>query len=295
MKNRVSTVLLTIGVAVAIAAPAHGQTLPLEYEITLGDPAEDSFHVRLTVDSLGSDNDVYQFASTAPGTYQVMDVGRFVRSFEAFDAAGESVATEQVNVNQWRIDEPSRVHSIEYSIAETWDTPVEEHPIYPMAGTSIESNHVLFNPHAVVGFPAGLQDAPVHVHLEYPDEWQVGTALERADDGGFAADDYDHLVDSPILAGELTVARTEVGGAAVEIYTYSKSGGVRSEQLLGSMSEMLQSAGEFLGGPNRWGLGAFVQLGVRVAGHPVLGTCRCVYHRYRGARVSAHYHAAQHP
>jgi predicted metalloprotease with PDZ domain len=207
MKNRVSAVLLTIGVAVAIVAPAHGQTLPLEYEITLGDPAEDSFHVRLTVDSLGSDNDVYQFASTAPGTYQVMDVGRFVRSFEAFDAAGESLATEQVNVNQWRIEDPSRVRSIEYSIRETWDNPVEEHPIYPMAGTSIESNHVLFNPHAVVGFPAGLQDAPVHVHLEYPEGWQVGTALERADDGGFAADDYDHLVDSPILLGELCSGR----------------------------------------------------------------------------------------
>lgn len=247
MKSKLTTVLSTVFVVAAIAAPARGQTSPLEYHIDLGDPSEDLFHVRLTVDSLGPDNDVYQFASTAPGTYQVMDVGRFVQSFEAFDVAGEALGTEQLSVNQWRIDEPSRVHSIEYSITETWDTPVEEHPIYPMAGTSIESSHVLFNPHAVVGFPAGLQDAPVHVHLEYPDGWQVGTALERADDDGFAADDYDHLVDSPILAGELTVASTEVGGALVEIYTYSKSGGVRSEQLLASMSEMLASAGEFLG------------------------------------------------
>ncbi len=247
MRHKLAGALSTALVFIAIAAPARGQTPPLEYHIDLGDPSEDLFHVRLTIDGLGSDNDVYQFASTAPGTYQVMDVGRFVRSFDAFDAAGESLATEQVNVNQWRIGEPSRVRSIEYSIAETWDTPVETHPIYPMAGTSIESNHVLFNPHAVVGFPAGLQDAPVHVHFEYPDAWQVGTALQRADDGGFAADDYDHLVDSPILFGELTVATTEVGGAAVEIYTYSKSGGVRSEQLLGSMSEILESAGEFLG------------------------------------------------
>jgi predicted metalloprotease with PDZ domain len=247
MRHKLTGALSTALVLIAIAVPALGQTTPLEYNIELGDPSEDLFHVRLAVDGLGANNDVYQFASTAPGTYQVMDVGRFVRSFEAFDAAGESLATEQVNVNQWRIEDPSRVRSIEYSIGETWDNPVEEHPIYPMAGTSIESNHVLFNPHAVVGFPAGLQDAPVHVHLEYPEGWQVGTALERADDGGFAADDYDHLVDSPILLGELTVASTEVGGAAVEIYTYSKSGGVRSEQLLGSMSEMLESAGEFLG------------------------------------------------
>jgi predicted metalloprotease with PDZ domain len=247
MRHKLAARLSTVLALVVIASPVFGQTSPLEYYINLGDPADDLFHVRLTVDSLRPDNDVYQFASTAPGTYQVMDVGRFVRSFEAFDATGEALGTEQVAVNQWRIQDPSRVRSIEYSIGETWDNPVEEHPIYPMAGTSIEANHVLFNAHAVVGYPVGLQDAPVHVHLEYPDEWQVGTALERSDDDGFAADDYDHLVDSPILAGELTVANTEVGGAAVEIYTYSKSGGVRSEQLLGSMSEMLQSAGEFLG------------------------------------------------
>jgi predicted metalloprotease with PDZ domain len=239
--------LLMTFVLVAIATPAISQTAPLEYYIDLRDRSDDLFHVRLTVENLGPDNAIYQFASTAPGTYQVMDVGRFVQSFQAFDGDGEALETERAAVNQWRIQEPARVRSIEYAIAETWDTPVEVHPIYPMAGTSIEANHVLFNAHAVVGYPAGLQDAPLHVHLEYPDGWQVGTALERAVDDGFAADDYDHLVDSPILAGELTVANTEVGGAVVEIYTYSKSGGVRSEQLLESMREMLQSASEFLG------------------------------------------------
>ncbi len=247
MRQRLTKMLLMTFVLVAIATPAISQTAPLEYYIDLRDRSDDLFHVRLTVENLGPDNAIYQFASTAPGTYQVMDVGRFVQSFQAFDGDGEALETERAAVNQWRIQEPARVRSIEYAIAETWDTPVEVHPIYPMAGTSIEANHVLFNAHAVVGYPAGLQDAPLHVHLEYPDGWQVGTALERAVDDGFAADDYDHLVDSPILAGELTVANTEVGGAVVEIYTYSKSGGVRSEQLLESMREMLQSASEFLG------------------------------------------------
>ena len=65
----------------------------------------------------------------------------------------------------------------------------------------------------------------------------------------YAAEDYDFLVDSPILAGStLTVATTEVGGAPVEIYTYAKAGEIRSDMLLESMEDMLNASADFLGG-----------------------------------------------
>ena len=84
--------------------------------------ADDRFKVTAWVSGLTPDNAVYQFAATAPGTYQVMDIGRFVRSFEAFDAAGRPVPVEQVSVNQWKLGDAPRVRTIRYSIAETWDT-----------------------------------------------------------------------------------------------------------------------------------------------------------------------------
>ena len=51
----------------------------------------------LVVDSLPAASAIYQFASTAPGTYQVMDVGRFVRRFEALDRTGKAIGVEQRN------------------------------------------------------------------------------------------------------------------------------------------------------------------------------------------------------
>jgi predicted metalloprotease with PDZ domain len=241
-----ATALLTLGGATTV----RGQTADdatLSYELDLNDRADDQFHVRMVVSGLGPDNAILQFASTAPGTYQVMDIGRYVSELHAFGLDGTELEVEQVSTNQWRLQDPAAVSEIRYSIAETWDTPVDEHPVYPMAGTSIEDDHVLINAHAVFPFPTGMQDAPIELRLEYPAEWEIGTPLDTNAEGAYLADDYDHLVDSPLLLGRLSYASTTVTGVPVEIYTYSVTDRIQSEQLLEAMDLILQASGEFLG------------------------------------------------
>jgi predicted metalloprotease with PDZ domain len=237
----------TLALLAALAGPAAGQQSALGYAIDLNDRADDSFKVTAWVGGLTDANAIYQFAATAPGTYQVMDIGRYVRRFEAFDAAGRAVPVERVSVNQWKLSDPARVRTLRYAISETWDTPVDQHQVYLMCGTSIERDHVLINPHAVIGYPSGMQARPIRLRLAYPAGWKLGTALERDRSGAYLAEDFDRLVDSPILLGRLTAARTRVTGVPVEIYTYSHTGKIRSSQLLGAMDDMLQAAGRFLG------------------------------------------------
>lgn len=241
------TALLLLVAAMALPAPAHAEQPTLTYAIDLNDRADDQFKVTLQVTGLTPDNAVYQFAATAPGTYQVMDIGRYVRDFEAQDAEGNPVPVERVSVNQWRLADAPRVRTIRYRIAETWDTPVPEHDVYLMCGTSIENDHVLLNPHAVIGYPTGLQADSVHLRLAFPADWVIGTSLERTPSGEYAAGSYDELVDSPILLGRLSEAHTTVTGVPVAIYAYSKTDKITAQQLLGSMNEMLQAAGRFLG------------------------------------------------
>ena len=254
MTSRIASAALLLAAAAAFASSALAQTMQeprITYHAQIVDPATNRFEVRIHVtgERLGPENDVLQFAATAPGTYQIMDIGRFVENLEARDADGNLMPMERITTNQWRISDPSRLREIKYQIAETWDTAVEEHPIYPMAGTSIEADHVLFNAHAVLGLIEGLQDTPTRLDLGVPQEWTIGTALERDAAGFFPAEDYDFLVDSPILAGlSVTVATTEVTGVPIEIYTYSAQGSIRSEMLLESMQSMLEAAGAFLGG-----------------------------------------------
>jgi predicted metalloprotease with PDZ domain len=237
----------TLALLAALTGHVQAQHSALGYAVDLNHRAGDSFKVTAWVGGLTEANAIYQFAATAPGTYQVMDIGRFVRRFEAFDAAWRPVPLERVSVNQWKLSDAARVRTLRYAVAETWDTPVEQHPIYLMCGTSIERDHVLLNPHAVIGYPTGMQARPIRLRLRYPAGWKLGTALERDRSGAYLAEDFDHLVDSPILAGRLTEARTRVTGVPVEIYTFSRTGKIRSAQLLDAMDGMLQAAGRFLG------------------------------------------------
>ena len=235
--------LILYSLATTVRAEPPGLLL---YEVNLNDRADDQFKVTLHVEGLKPENAIYQFAATAPGTYQVMDVGRFVRSFQAFDKKGRELKTQQVSTNQWKIEQPEQVRQIQYHIAETWDTRVDKDVIYRMCGTSIEQDHVLINGQGVFGFPAGMQASPLAVKLNYPADWTVGTALDKNAKGYYLADNYDRIVDSPILLGRLTKAQTTVGGAAVEMYTYSKTDQVTSQQLLDGMQAMLNAAGQFL-------------------------------------------------
>jgi len=220
----------------------------VKFYINLNDRSNDTYKIKVTAPKLSTDNNIFQFASTAPGTYQVMDVGRFVRSFIALDKKGNLLKTVHISTNQYELLQPEKVKTIIYEIAETFDTPVDKHPIYSMAGTSIEDNHTLINGQAVFGYFKGMQSNPINIKIDYPTDWIAGTALKLNNDGTYTANSFDHAVDSPILLGELTKASTNVEGTVVDIYTYSETGKVTSDEVLKSIEGMLTSASKFLGG-----------------------------------------------
>lgn len=240
-------IILTTWLLTGIILVSCGQkTASLDYIINLNDRSNDEFKVELNVKGLTDENNIYQFAATAPGTYQTMNIGRFVRSFKAFDKKGNEIATEKTGENQWKLSTPKKIRKIVYSVAETWDTPVSEMDIYKMAGTSMEDDHVLINAHCVIGYPFGLQGSPLTISLAYPEEWKVGTALSRNEQGAFVANSFDHAVDSPILLGRLTEASADFNGTKIELYTYSKTDKIKSADLLESMRAMLNAANDFV-------------------------------------------------
>lgn len=216
------------------------------YTINMKGPSMDTFHIEVKVGKLKKENNIYQFASTAPGTYTVFDFGRFVSGFKAYGKKGREVPTRKIQTNQWEISQPHKVRTIRYAIAETFDTPLKQNMIYPMCGTSLEKDHALLNMNGLLGYVNGMQQRDIAIKLEHPDSWQIGTAMASNKEGYYLASDYDQAVDSPILAGRLSKASTTLGETKVDIYTYSKTDLVQSDTLLGSMQSMLQAAAQFL-------------------------------------------------
>jgi predicted metalloprotease with PDZ domain len=237
--------LIAIGLALGItASAASGQAL--RYTVDLSNRDGHTFAVTLRVDSLAPENGVIAFAATAPGTYQVMDIGRFVKNLQAFDERGQPLGAERASTNQWRISQPRMVREIRYTVDETWGSKIQEHKVYMMAGTALRRDFALINGQAVFGLPKGMQAAPISVKLLYPTGWLAATAM-RDSSGMLLSENYDRLVDSPVLLGKITTARMEVMGVPVEIATYSPNGNITSQELLESMRGMLTAAGAFIG------------------------------------------------
>ncbi|MES2305626.1 MAG: peptidase [Gemmatimonadota bacterium] len=231
-----------------IATAAHAAPAParLRFTVNLNDRADTLFKVSLRVDKLTAANDVFQFAATAPGTYQVMDIGRFVHEFHAYDAAGRELSTSHISTNQWKLSSPERVREVRYTIEPTWTTHIAEHRVYRMCGSSLSADHSLMNGQALFVMPHGMQAVPISVKLLAPRDWKVSTSL-RLSAGQYLADDYDQLVDSPILAGRLSTARMLVTGVPVDIAVYSTHDKITATQLSQAMRTMLNAAGAFLG------------------------------------------------
>ena len=105
-----------------VAASLRAQEL--RYTVDLRERGSHAIGVDLRVDSLLAGDTLFQFAATAPGTYQTMDIGRFVQGFTAVDERGRAVSSTQVSTNQWRIAEPRRVRAIRYRVHDSWHTPI---------------------------------------------------------------------------------------------------------------------------------------------------------------------------
>lgn len=218
------------------------------FTIDMGGPSTDTFMVEVLVPKLSSSNTIFQFSSTAPGAYQVMDIGRFVSNFKAYDKKGREIPVKKIQVNQFEISAPQKVHRISYKVAETFDTPVQENHVYEMSGTSLENDHALINTHCVLGYFHGRQDEDIEISMKYPSGWQVGTPLTFNKDNRLTAPDFDFMVDSPILLGNLSQASLDVEGKKVEVFTYSKTGVVKSTDLMDNMKNVFIAANKFVKG-----------------------------------------------
>jgi len=214
-------------------------------EINLNDREDDTFKVNYFMEGLTEANSVFQFAAVVPGTYSISDIGRFVTNFTAFDEFNQPISTEQTSTNQWVISDPENVYRLQYEVAETFQTEVAEHQIYKMAGTSIENSYVLLNTFDVIGYPEGLKERDFFLNIKKPSSWKVGTSLQQKDNY-YYADNFDHLVDSPLLLGELSEAEVTKSSTTVKIYSYSPKGVISAGDFTSDINSLMNDAEAFL-------------------------------------------------
>ncbi|WP_207435039.1 peptidase M61 [Sabulibacter ruber] len=246
--------------ALAFAASLHfpllaqnNQTPTYRFSVDLGQAKDDKLQVTLLTPNFKEDEVLYHLPKMVPGTYAVYDFGKFVSTFKALDKKGRALPVERLDQNTWKIKKADKLARLEYLVDDTWDTPKKEDIVFEPAATDIEEGKVfLINTHGFFGYFANMTKAPYQITINKPQDFYGATALRAASStptsDTYLLQNYNDLVDAPMLYSRPDTAMLKVGNADVLISTYAAGGGARSKNLAENIRTILEAQKNYLGG-----------------------------------------------
>ncbi|MCC7126785.1 MAG: M61 family metallopeptidase [Acidobacteria bacterium] len=208
MTRTPARVLVALLAAVMITSMPIGAQAPEPIRYTLRFPAPQTHYVEVEAvyPAAGQQAVEIYMAVWTPGSYLVREYERHVEAVTA-TAGGRAVAAEKVKKNRWRINTggaPSvtvryRVYSREMTVRNNW----------------VESGFAMLNGAPTFLTLADKTPRPHEVRIELPAGWKsTATALMpiAGTPNAYRAEDFDTLVDSPIIAGSPVTREFTVDG-----------------------------------------------------------------------------------
>ncbi len=124
--------------------------------------------------------------------YQVRDFSQYVNWVRAKTPDGQAIALHKLDKSSWQLSGTARGAEIEYEIFADQSGPF---------GAQLNSQHAFFNLAEILMYPVDGRNSPTEVSFsDLPAGWKIATALPPSG-SGFAAQDYDHMVDAPVEIG----------------------------------------------------------------------------------------------
>ncbi|MFP5379285.1 MAG: hypothetical protein ACLGHP_05970, partial [Vicinamibacteria bacterium] len=204
--SALAALLMTTMAATSAGAQAPD---PIAYTIRFPAPATHYMEVEAVYPTAGRPEIDLFMAVWTPGSYLIREYQRHVEQVAARGAGGQSLAVAKTTKNRWRVSTGGastvtvsyRVYGREMTVRNNW----------------IEAGFAMLN-----GAPTFLTlvergPRPHRVRLELPAGWtRTATALTpvAGQPHTFVAEDFDTLVDSPIIAGNPVVTEFAVDGKA---------------------------------------------------------------------------------
>jgi predicted metalloprotease with PDZ domain len=154
-----------------------------DYRVSWGDPRERLYDI--TVRFLAPrDNPRLVLPSWRPGRYLIQDFVANVREW--------SPSMTKDGLSSWVVRAKA---GEQVSVGYRYYAGVLD------AGSSfLDDEEAYFNGSNLFVCVEGLRSEPCALRVAAPEGWEIETQLPRAGDGAFAARDYDHLIDSPVIA-----------------------------------------------------------------------------------------------
>ena len=209
----------------------------ISYDVDLSRAAAHRVAVRMSVRPADAPTLDVALPVWTPGSYLVREFARNVLDLSATDAEGQPLPVEKLDKNTWRVATGGAgLVRIDYELYANERSVRTSHA---------DDRHAFLSPAATFLFVRGRLDEPHRVTVAAPRGWRVFTALAE-DGGGWRADDYDTLVDSPLEVGPHRVLEYEQQGVPFRI-VLAGEGAVDEERLRDDTAQVTASVAGIFG------------------------------------------------
>jgi predicted metalloprotease with PDZ domain len=240
------TLTLLLGFVTSAVSAQH------QYEIDLNKIEKDVLTVKMTLSKAPqTDQVIYSFPATVPGTYDKQDFGRFVLSMTANTAEGKTLKVKKQGNNSFVISDAKTLKYLSYNVEDILDKKVKKNPIFSPAATNfVEGKNFIFNNGGIFGFFDGEEADPIEIKITKPAGLYAATSLPLRDGNEtqqtFLAKSYHQLIDCPMMFSEPDTAQFYVGKTKVTISVYDVNGVPRAKHFYEVLKRDMAAVEAFL-------------------------------------------------
>lgn len=213
----------------------------LAYTLSVPEPHSHFFEVEIKLDGLKQDYTDFKMAVWTPGSYMVREYAKNVEGFKAFGSNGNSLKSEKINKNTWRVYNGKadglqvkyQIYCYELSVRNAY----------------VDAEHGYLNAAAVFMFPAGLTNLSSTLTINPLPGWKViSTALKPvgANQWVLKVPDWDTFADSPIEMGNHKVFSFQSSGITHRVAMYGEAE-YDEEKLKKDMKTITETAASVIG------------------------------------------------
>ncbi|WP_276373683.1 peptidase M61 [Chryseolinea sp. H1M3-3] len=266
--KQIITSFLLIAISIFSVLGQAKKANTYHYTVDLTQVVDDKVMIELLPPHISSSEITFYLPKIIPGTYAIADYGRYVSDFKPVDKKGRALPFERVNDNTWKIKNATRLHKISYWVNDSFDTEISGPNIFKPAGTNIEENkNYLINSAGYFGYFENMKETAIVLNVVRSKDLYGSTALipqnpsskttvkleKGSQDNNkvvdtYLIDDYDEMIDSPLMYSRPDTAIIKIGNTEVLIGAYSPSQKITAKEIANSVREVLMAQKEYLGG-----------------------------------------------
>ena len=214
---------------------------------------KDKLLIELIAPEIKTDEIIYRLPKIVPGTYEILNFGRFVSDFKAFDSSGKEMLFEKLDANSWKIIKAQNLRKLSYEVEDTWDTEIREPYVFEPGGSNFEAGkNFVLNSHCLFGYFEGMKNLPYQIDITRPIEFFGTCSLtgvsSKDNIDTYTVSDYMELQDAPMMYNVPDTAVLNIGETQVLISLYSQNKITTSKFIAEQIREILFAQQEYLGG-----------------------------------------------